>query len=85
MFRKLNAWLNDLIVNIILDYLKMSVHNLFTVTTNMQGGPCERSFLKFLNKTIEKHQTKSSFLVKFHVLKMILSTCISQGFSKTFK
>ena len=80
MFRKLNAWLNDLIVNIILDYLKMSVHNLFTVTTNMH--PCERSFLKFLNKTIEKQQIKSSFLVKFHVLKMILSTRISQGFSK---
>ena len=28
----------DLIVNIILDYLKKTVHNLFTVTKNIQGG-----------------------------------------------
>ena len=28
----------DLIVNIILDYLKKTVHNVFTITTNIQGG-----------------------------------------------
>ena len=28
----------DLIVNIILDYLKKTVHNAFTITTNIQGG-----------------------------------------------
>ena len=27
----------DLIVNIILDYLKKTLHNLFTITTNIQG------------------------------------------------
>ena len=40
-----NTWLGkqklfiiDLIVNIILDYLKKTVHKVFTITTNMQGG-----------------------------------------------
>ena len=40
-----NTWLGnqkllivDLIVNIILDYLKKTVHNVFTITTNIQGG-----------------------------------------------
>ena len=28
----------DLIVNIILDYLKNTVHNIFTVTANIEGG-----------------------------------------------
>ena len=28
----------DLIVNIILDYLKNNVHNLFTITGNIEGG-----------------------------------------------
>ena len=28
----------DLIVNIILDYLKKTEHNLITITTNIQGG-----------------------------------------------
>ena len=30
--------INDLIVNIILDYFKSTVHNLFIITTNLQGG-----------------------------------------------
>ena len=40
-----NTWLGnqkllifDPIVNIILDYLKKTVHNVFTITTNIQGG-----------------------------------------------
>ena len=40
-----NTWLGneklliiDFIVNIILDYLKWTVHNLFTITTNIRGG-----------------------------------------------
>ena len=40
-----NTWLGnwkiliiDLIVNIILDYLKKTVHNVFTITTNIQGS-----------------------------------------------
>ena len=28
----------DLIVNVILDYPKNTVHNLFTITANIQGG-----------------------------------------------
>ena len=28
----------DLIVNVILDYLKKTVHNVFAITTNIQGG-----------------------------------------------
>ena len=38
MVRKLKALMIDLIVNIILDYLKKTVRNLFTITTNIQGS-----------------------------------------------
>ena len=37
MVRKLKAF-NYLIVDIILDYFKKAMYNLFTVTTNIQGG-----------------------------------------------
>ena len=37
MVRKLKAF-NHLIVDIILDYFKKTMYNLFTVTTNIQGG-----------------------------------------------
>ena len=37
MVRKLKAF-NYLIVDIILDYFKKTMYNLFTVTTNIQGG-----------------------------------------------
>ena len=37
MVRKLKAF-NYLIADIILDYFKKTMHNLFTVTTNIQGG-----------------------------------------------
>ena len=37
MVRKLKALIIDL-VNIILDYLKKTMHNIFTATKNKQGG-----------------------------------------------
>ena len=37
MVRKLKAF-NYLIVDKILDYFKKTMYNLFTVTTNIQGG-----------------------------------------------
>ena len=37
MVRKLKAFV-DLNVNIILDYLKKTIHNLFAITTNIQAG-----------------------------------------------
>ena len=34
----------DLIVNMVLDYLKKTVRNLFTINTNIQEGiPCKKS------------------------------------------
>ena len=36
MVRKLKAFN----VNIVLDYLKNTVHNLLTITTNIQGSGC---------------------------------------------
>ena len=59
MVRKLKAFNYDLNVIIILDYLKKTVHNLFTVTTNIQGGSCERSPLKLFNKILENYLRKS--------------------------
>ena len=46
----------DLIVNIILDYLKKTFHNVFTIAKNIQGVVlfCKRSPLKLLNKILEK-------------------------------
>ena len=38
MVRKLKAFIINLVVNIILDDLKKTVHNLLTITTNIQGG-----------------------------------------------
>ena len=38
MVRKVKCLVIDLIVNIIFDYLKKTVHKLFTITTNIQGG-----------------------------------------------
>ena len=55
-----NTWLRnqklliiDLIVNIILDYLKKTVDNLFP--TNVQGGVLKLSPLELLNKILEKY------------------------------
>ena len=38
MVRKVKKIITDLIVNIILDYHEKTVHNVFTITTNMQEG-----------------------------------------------
>ena len=38
MVRKLKLLIIDPAVNIILDYLKKTVHSLFTITTGTQGG-----------------------------------------------
>ena len=38
MVRKLKILIIDVIDNIILDYLKRAVHNVFTITTNIQGS-----------------------------------------------
>ena len=38
MVRKLIILIIDLIVNIILDYLKKTVHNVFSITVNIQGS-----------------------------------------------
>ena len=67
MVRKLKALMIDLIVNIILDYLKKTVHNLFTITTNIQGVVL-KSLLELLNKILEKYLIKGSLLVKLQVL-----------------
>ena len=67
MVRKLKALMIDLIVNIILDYLKKTVHKLFTITTNIQGVVL-KSLLELLNKILEKYLIKGSLLVKLQVL-----------------
>ena len=38
MVRKPKNLIIDLIANVILDYLKKTVHNAFTITTNIQGS-----------------------------------------------
>ena len=38
MVRKPKNLITHLIVNIILGYLKKTVHNVFTITTNMEGS-----------------------------------------------
>ena len=92
MFRELKALTIDLIVKIIFNYLKRTVHNLFTITTNQEyllqiykEVFCERSLLKLLNKILEKYLRNSSFLVKLKVLKMHSFTRIFQGFCLKFK
>ena len=48
-----------LISNIILDYLEKTVHNLFTITTNVQVGVTSvKEVLRILNK-IEKYLRRS--------------------------
>ena len=38
MVRKLKSFDYDLIVKIILDYLEKTMHNVFTITTDIQVG-----------------------------------------------
>ena len=38
LLKQLVIFFFDLIVNIVHDYLKKTVHNLFTITKNIQGG-----------------------------------------------
>ena len=45
MVRTLKAF-HYLIVNITLNYLKKTLQNLFTITTNIKGGFSERRILK---------------------------------------
>ena len=71
-----NTWLGnwklliiDLIVNLNLDYLKKTVHNLFT--TNTQGGVLQNKF----SETFKQNSSKipnSNFLVKSIVLNKFL-------------
>ena len=51
-----------LLLNIILDYLKKTVHNLLTIATHIQG--CERSPLKPQTKSLKNTKEKVNYLVK---------------------
>ena len=59
----------DLIVNIILDYIKKTVYNVLTITTNIKCSvksievPWWKKSLKLLNKILKKYIRQSSFLV----------------------
>ena len=53
-----------LMVDIILDYLKKTVHNLFTITTSIQGDVLCKKSSKTLNKILEKYLWKSSVFIK---------------------
>ena len=79
---KYKLFIIDLIVNIILEYLKKTMDNVFTINTNKQGRVlfCKRSTLKLLNKIFEKYLRKTSFLAGLQDLKMNLYTHIFQGF-----
>ena len=50
MVRKLKNLINDLIVNIILDYLEKTAHDVFSITTNIQGS----ALLKHRNSMVEE-------------------------------
>ena len=67
-------------LNIILDYLEKTVYNVFTITTDIQGGVLLTKSSKIFKKILEKYIGKSSFLVKLQVLKMNLFTHTFQGF-----
>ena len=41
-----------LVVNIILDYFKKTVHNLFIITTNIQGCVLRKTSSETLNKIL---------------------------------
>ena len=51
------------VVNIILDYLEETVHNLFTITTNIQGVVRKKSS-ETLNKILEKYLRKKFIFSK---------------------
>ena len=55
-----------------LDYPKQkNVHNLFTITTNIQGVLWKRSF-ELLNEILEKYLRKTSFFSKVaHSIKVV--------------
>ena len=55
------------IVDIILDYLKKTVHNLFTITTNIQGDVSSGKWigLEQGNKVISKNHYDETFLAYF--------------------
>ena len=68
MVRKLKDLIIDLIVNIVLDYVRKTVHNPFT--TNIHGGGggfCKTNPLKLLNKIYEIY-LRVIFLVKLIIL-----------------
>ena len=67
----------------ILDYLKKTVHNLSTITTNIRGGALQKKSLKTFKQNPWKYLNKSSFLVKLQLLKMNSYTRIFQGFAKS--
>ena len=77
----------DVIVNIILEYPKKTVHNLLLLQIYKEVI-CEKSPLNLLNKILEKYMRKSWFLVKFlkieKVLKINSFTSIFQGFYERF-
>ena len=78
---KQNLLIIDLFVNIVLDYLKKTVNNLFLMQQIYKQIFCEKSHLKLLSKILEKHLKKSSFLAEFQILKINSFTRIFQGFS----
>ena len=84
MVRKPKFLIIDIIVNIILDYLKNTMHNLFTNAANKEGVLSKKSS-ETLSNVLEKCLRKSSFLVKLHVLKMNSLTCVFQGFCYKFE
>ena len=65
MLSKIKAFI-DLIVRIILDYLKKNVHNLFTA--NMQGGVLWNKASETFKQNPWKIPKRVTFLVKLIIL-----------------
>ena len=69
-----------LIVNIILDYFRKTVLNLFTITENIQGCVLWKTSSETLNEIFKKHLRKSSLFSKVAGSKKELFTLNFQGF-----
>ena len=53
-----------LIINIIMDHLKKTLHNQFTITTVIQGGTLWKMSFEALRKILGKYLKKKSFFSK---------------------
>ena len=72
-----------LIFNIILGFLKKTVHNLFTITANTQGV-LQKKPSETLKKILEKYVRKSSFFSKMAASKNeLIHTYFLKDFAKS--